>query len=114
MKGESEKVRECAAESLEHERFAKVAKALGHSARIKIVEHLAETDRCVCGAIVDVLPLAQSTVSQHLKILKEAGVIRGEVKGPRICYCLNWPVIEAFKAYVAALSPASDSKEEPC
>lgn len=97
-------------ESLDHEQFARVSKALGHPARIKIVEHLASSDRCVCGKIVDVLPLAQSTVSQHLKILKEAGVIRGEVEGPRICYCINWTVIERYKKAVAALGPASGRK----
>lgn len=74
---------------MDQEEFARVVKALGHPARVRIVEYLAARDRCVCGRIVEVLSLAQSTVSQHLKVLKEAGLIRGEVEGLSICYCLN-------------------------
>ena len=62
--------------------LGRLCKALGHPARIRIIKHLLEENRCVCGRIVEVLPLAQSTVSQHLKILKEAGLILGEVEGP--------------------------------
>ena len=65
------------------------AKALSHPARIEILRYLAERDTCICGEIVDILPLAQSTVSQHLKELKKAGLITGEVDGPRSCYCIN-------------------------
>jgi ArsR family transcriptional regulator len=68
--------------------LAQMAKALGHPARIAILRTLAERS-CVCGEIVDVLPLAQSTVSQHLKVLKEAGWIIGAIDGPRTCYALN-------------------------
>ena len=67
---------------------ARMAKALGHPARVRILRTLAERS-CVCGEIVGVLPLAQSTVSQHLKVLREAGWITGEVDGPRTCYALN-------------------------
>src|SRR4249920_1902259 len=66
-----------------------LARALGHPARVAILRLLLERGECVCGAIVDVLPLAQSTVSQHLKALKSAGLIRGDVEGPRVCYCAN-------------------------
>ena len=65
------------------------AKALAHPARVQILRTLAARGTCVCGQIVDALPLAQSTVSQHLKVLKEAGLIRGDIDGPRTCYCLD-------------------------
>ena len=71
------------------EKLAILCKALAHPARIKILRHLLHEDRCICGRIVEALPLAQSTVSQHLKVLKEAGLIRGEVEGPATCYCVN-------------------------
>ncbi len=77
--------------------LASLAKALGHPARVQIVQILAERDACLCGEIVDKLPLAQSTVSQHLKILREAGLVRGDVDGPRVCYCLNRRALERFK-----------------
>jgi predicted transcriptional regulator len=70
-------------------RAAELAKALGHPARIAILRTLAERRSCVCGEIVQVLPLAQSTVSQHLAALKEAGLIQGTIESPRSCYCLD-------------------------
>lgn len=70
-------------------RTAELAKALGHPARIAILEILAKRRECICGDITDELPLAQSTVSQHLKALKKAGVIKGQVEGVRVCYCIN-------------------------
>ncbi len=70
--------------------MAEFAKALSHPARIAIVRILAEKNTCICGDLVEALPLAQSTVSQHLKALKEAGLIQGEIDGPRSCYCLDW------------------------
>jgi DNA-binding transcriptional ArsR family regulator len=69
--------------------LAAMCKALGHPARIKILKHLLKEDHCICGRIVEVLPLAQSTVSQHLKILKESGLVQGEVEGPKTCYCVD-------------------------
>ena len=69
------------------------AKALAHPARIAILKVLARRDTCICGEIVDELPLAQATVSQHLKALKEAGFIQGEIDGARSCYCLNMEVL---------------------
>lgn len=71
------------------QRTAELMKALGHPARIAILELLAERQTCICGDITDQLPLAQSTVSQHLKALKNAGIIKGEIDGVRVCYCLN-------------------------
>lgn len=68
---------------------ADLAKALSHPARIAILRTLASRQQCICGDLVDVLPLAQSTVSQHLKALREAGLIAGEIDGPRSCYCLD-------------------------
>jgi DNA-binding transcriptional ArsR family regulator len=70
-------------------RVARYAKALGHPARVAILRVLAERRACMCGDIVELLPIAQSTVSQHLKELKEAGLIQGEIDGARVCYCIN-------------------------
>lgn len=71
--------------------------ALAHPARLRILEILAARGRCVCGAIVEVVPLAQSTVSQHLKVLKEAGLVRGTIDGRRSCYCLDPVALEATR-----------------
>jgi DNA-binding transcriptional ArsR family regulator len=76
--------------------LAAFAKALSHPARIAILKVLALKNECICGEIVDELPLAQSTVSQHLKELKNAGLINGETDGPRSCYCINWKAFEKF------------------
>jgi DNA-binding transcriptional ArsR family regulator len=73
--------------------LAMVAKALGHPARVAILQFLAKQKSCVCGEIVDELPLSQSTVSQHLKELKNVGFVKGNIDGPSICYCIdekNW------------------------
>lgn len=85
------------------EELASLSKALGHPARVKIVRILIRKNACVCGDIVDELPLAQSTVSQHLKVLKEAGLIRGDVDGPRVCYCIEPGVLRRLKALVGGL-----------
>lgn len=69
--------------------LAKYAKALSHPARIAILKLLIQKQTCICGDIVEELPLAQSTVSQHLKVLKEAGLIRGEIEGSTVCYCID-------------------------
>ena len=69
--------------------LADVAKALSHPARIRILKILTRMDACMVGDIVDLLPLAQATVSQHLKELKRVGLIQGEIDGPKICYCVN-------------------------
>jgi len=83
--------------------FAAMCKALGHPARVMIINYLKKIDRCLCGDIVELLPLAQSTVSQHLKCLKEAGLIKGEVEGPKTCYCLDKTTLEKFTLMVDAL-----------
>ncbi len=83
--------------------LARLAKALGHPARIAIIRLLARREACICGEIVAELPLAQSTVSQHLKVLKEAGLVRGEVDGPRVCYCLEPETLTLFRALVSSL-----------
>ncbi len=69
--------------------LAGLAKALGHPARIAIIKYLIRARTCICGDIVDELPLSQSTVSQHLKELKDAGLIKGNISGNRVCYCIN-------------------------
>ncbi len=76
--------------------LAVFAKAISHPARIAILNVLAKKNECICGEIVEILPLAQSTVSQHLKELKNAGLIDGAIDGPRSCYCINWKAFEKF------------------
>lgn len=83
--------------------LAALAKALGHPARVQIIRLLARRTTCVCGDIVEELPLSQSTVSQHLKVLKQAAIIRGEIDGPRVCYCLNPRTLRRFRALVSAI-----------
>ena len=85
------------------EELATLAKAIGHPARVQILRLLVRRTACVCGDIVDELPLAQSTVSQHLKVLKEAGLIRGEVDGPRICYCIEPRTLRRLKVLIAGM-----------
>ncbi len=84
-------------------RFAQMCKAMGHPSRVRIVRLLLSVETCVCGDIVDRLPLAQSTVSQHLKVLKDAGLIVGTIDGPRTCYCLDREALAEFKALSEAL-----------
>ena len=85
------------------EELATYAKALGHTARVQILRLLVRRASCVCGEIVDELPLAQSTVSQHLKVLKDAGLIRGDIDGPRVCYCIEPRTLRRLKALVGGL-----------
>lgn len=75
--------------STAEQEVAVIAKALGHPARVAILQLLARRETCVCGEIVTELPISQSTVSQHLKELKQAGLVQGEIDGPRVCYCLD-------------------------
>jgi ArsR family transcriptional regulator, arsenate/arsenite/antimonite-responsive transcriptional repressor len=83
--------------------LAELTKALGHPARVAILRLLSRRGSCICGEIVEELPLAQSTVSQHLKVLKESGLIRGDVDGPRVCYCIEPRALRRLKALVASL-----------
>jgi ArsR family transcriptional regulator len=85
------------------EQLAQLAWAVAHPARVRIVRLLINRQSCVCGEIVDQLPLAQSTVSQHLKILKESGLIQGEVDGPKVCYCINSVKLQKLKSLIAGL-----------
>lgn len=83
--------------------LALLAKAVGHPARVQILRLLVRRTSCICGDIVEHLPLAQSTVSQHLKVLKEAGLIRGDVDGPRVCYCIEPKAVRRLKSLVGGL-----------
>lgn len=83
--------------------IATIAKALGHPARIAIIEHLMKVNECVCGDIVNELPLAQPTVSQHLKELKNAGIIKGSIEGNSICYCIDEKTIDILNAYFSKI-----------
>ena len=94
--------------------LAEFAKAMSHPARIAILNVLAQRNECICGDIVDVLPLAQSTVSQHLKELKQAGLIEGTVDGPRSCYCINWKAFEKFTSDMSELFTKLKTKNDKC
>jgi ArsR family transcriptional regulator len=83
--------------------LATLAKALGHPARVAILRMLIERGECICGEIVEVMPLAQATVSQHLKVLKDAGLVQGEVDGPRVCYCVDPKAVRRFKEMIKGL-----------
>lgn len=95
--------------------LAAFAKALAHPARISILKVLAQKNACICGEIVEVLPLAQSTVSQHLKELKEAGLIDGTIDGPRSCYCINWKAFEKFNTeFTSLFHKLKDQQAKSC
>lgn len=83
--------------------LAKLAKAIGHPARVRILRLLSRKEARVCSQIVDELPLAQSTVSEHLRILKEAGLVRSSQDGPRVGYCINFDGLRRLKALVAII-----------
>lgn len=86
--------------------------ALGHPARIAILQALAERQSCVCGDLVEVLPLAQATVSQHLKVLKNAGLIKGEISGPRTCYCIDYTEWTQAKQMIESFFTSAINKSE--
>ncbi|MFY0482448.1 ArsR/SmtB family transcription factor [Flavobacterium sp. PLA-1-15] len=95
--------------------IAILAKAIGHPARVAILDYLAKVNTCICGDIVNELPLAQPTVSQHLKELKNAGLIKGNVEGNAICYCINEDGLEKLQMYFGELfSLISDKKNQCC
>jgi ArsR family transcriptional regulator len=85
------------------EELAKLAKAIGHPARVRILRMLSRKEARVCSQIVDELPLAQSTVSEHLRILKDAALVRSSQDGPRIGYCINYETLRKLKALVAII-----------
>lgn len=94
--------------------IATLAKALGHPARVAIIEYLLKVDTCICGDIVNELPLAQATVSQHLKELKNAGLIKGEVEGNAICYCVDEKSIEKLQKYFGGITAKLTDKKNNC
>lgn len=98
----------------EQNEIAVLAKALGHPARIAIMEYLLSVDACICGDIVNELPLAQATVSQHLKELKNAGLIQGTIEGNAICYCVNETTLEKFNNYLQQLTSKMGSRTSCC
>lgn len=100
--------------SEDHNALAATLKALAHPARIAILEYLVKVDTCICGDIVNELPLAQPTVSQHLRELKNAGLIKGNVEGTAICYCVEKSAVSRLADYFEAMAVKLDNKEQEC
>jgi DNA-binding transcriptional ArsR family regulator len=94
--------------------IATLAKALGHPARVAIIDYLLKVDACICGDIVNELPLAQPTVSQHLKELKNAGLIKGDIEGNTICYCIDEKALDKLQSYFAYIKTKLDKKKKDC
>ena len=94
--------------------IAILTKALGHPARVAIIEYLMKVDTCICGDIVNELPLAQPTVSQHLKELKNAGLIKGSIEGNAICYCIDENSLSKLQGYFANISDSLEKKKSNC
>src|SRR5690606_13315292 len=94
--------------------IATLTKAFGHPARVAIMEYLMKVDTCICGDIVNELPLAQPTVSQHLKELKNAGLIKGNIEGNAICYCIDEKTIEKLQDYFANISLKLTTRKNKC
>ena len=93
---------------------ALLMKALGHPARIAIIEYLMSVDACICGDIVNELTLAQPTVSQHLKELKNVGLIKGNISGNAICYCIDESAIDTLREYFGGISDNLEKKKNMC
>ncbi len=100
--------------TIKDNKIAKYAKALAHPARIAILQLLIKKQACICGDIVDELPLSQSTVSQHLKELKEAGLIKGDIDGVKICYCIDEKEWDTAKTYLNNLFSSFNNKNKCC
>ncbi len=100
--------------TIKDNKIAKYAKALAHPARVAILNLLIKKQACVCGDIVDELPLSQSTVSQHLKELKEAGLIKGDIDGAKVCYCIDEKEWENAKNYLTAIFQSYSGKTKCC
>lgn len=94
--------------------IANMAKALGHPARIAIMEYLVKVDSCICGDIVNELPLAQPTISQHLKELKNAGLIKGNIEGNAICYCVDEKAMAKIQSYFENIAGRLQKKNNCC
>lgn len=93
---------------------ATLAKALGHPARVAIIDYLLKVNACICGDIVNELPLAQPTVSQHLKELKNAGLIKGEVEGNAVCYCIDEKAFKKLETYFGKLAAKIQTQKSNC
>jgi ArsR family transcriptional regulator, arsenate/arsenite/antimonite-responsive transcriptional repressor len=100
--------------TVEQNELANITKALGHPARIAILEYLLKVDACICGDIVNELPLAQPTISQHLKELKNAGIIKGTIEGNAICYCIDEKAMERLKSYFGDVLSTLEKKKMLC
>lgn len=100
--------------TIKQNKIASYAKALAHPARVAILEVLLKRASCVCGDIVEELPLSQSTVSQHLKELKEAGLIKGEIEGTKVCYCIDEKEWDNAKNYLGNLFDLFANKKNCC
>lgn len=100
--------------TIKQNKIAKYTKALAHPARIAILELLTKKQSCICGDIVDDLPLSQSTVSQHLKELKAAGLIKGEIDGVKVCYCIDEKEWESAKTYLTSFFAVYTNKNKCC
>lgn len=98
----------------EQNEIASILKAIAHPARISILEYLIQVDTCICGDIVNELSLAQATVSQHLRELKNVGLIKGSIEGTSICYCVDKNAISRIQAYFSGISSKLDTKAEQC
>ena len=94
--------------------IAALSKAMAHPARVAIIEYLLKVDSCICGDIVNELPLSQPTVSQHLKELKNAGLIKGEIEGNTICYCIDEKVFQKLQSYFSQIVIKSKNKKKNC
>ena len=94
--------------------IATIAKALGHPARVAIIEYLLKANECICSDIVNELPLAQPTVSQHLKELKNAGLIKGSIEGNSICYCVDEKAIEKLQTYFGGITTKLEKRKNNC
>jgi len=98
----------------DEQELAEFAKALAHPARIAILKELARRNTCICGEIVDVLPLAQSTVSQHLKELQQAGLIQGTIEGAKSCYCINRETFRKFEKMLESFFGSTTANQSCC
>jgi DNA-binding transcriptional ArsR family regulator len=100
--------------SEQQNQVANLAKALGHPARIAILEYLISVNTCICGDIVNELPLAQPTVSQHLKELKNVGLIKGNIEGNAVCYCIDENALDILRNYIAQLTQKLIDRKTCC
>src|SRR5204863_3251701 len=100
--------------SEEQNKLASLFKALAHPARVAIIEYLLKVDTCICGDIVNELPLAQPTVSQHLKELKNAGIIKGNIEGTAICYCVDPKALNKIQTFFTKITENLETRKNNC